>query len=676
MQTRHNFAQILAGTLACVLAWIAPRCAAAADFTWIPPGDASFQSALSWSPNASAPPAAADQAIFDRYADGGEGVTDVTFSADVTNNRMIMRDDDIRLDLTGSPRGRTYRLLNSNMGTPGLVVAELGANISNLTIIGGTVETNYSTIAQATDTYGSVTVNAATWTTSQTLFVGRAGDADLFLETGAQVAAGRITIGDQADSDSIVSVEGEGALFRSAQQLVVGGAGEGELYVYEGIVRSTGAAIARDVDSRGVVSLLGGSWENTGNLDIGGGNASGGVGDLILDYGATVTTTGRTRVWENGLLSIRGGTLVTGSLENLGSLEYLVGVLHLTASDLTIGDSGVLGSVLALTPDMHTIVDQHTTIEADASISAIEGTFASGTMTNHGRLVIVDGGMQFTGTATNTATGRISVVDGTLATGTGATNRLTNQGKLDLLDAVVNGDLHNAAGTTITHGGAVAFNGRVTGDGQFSGGGHVTFNGHFEPGDAATALTFGGDIAFSTTNTLLMQLGGTTAGAQYDQINVVGSAAFAGTLDIALLGSFVPSAGQSFTLFEYDAHSGQFSVNPPPLSSGLNWSLDYGTNALVLSFLSPTTPGDLNADGLVDRADLALLVANLGMATGATTGQGDMNNDAKISLADVMMLRSHWSSPGSPTAAVPEPAAWCSAIVAISAIVLLRRRSM
>jgi T5SS/PEP-CTERM-associated repeat protein len=674
MEFRYKTAQILLGSLVGIWAWTLPCWLAAADFTWIPPGNASYQNALSWTPNINAPPGAADQAIFNRYSEGGEGVTDVTFSANASNNRMIMRDDDIRLNLPG----RTYRLLNSNSGTPGLVVAELAANISNLTIsgAGGLVETNYSTIAQATDTYGSVTVNAATWTTSQTLFVGRGGDADLILETGAQVIAGRITIGDQATSVSIASVEGEGAMLRSAQQLVVGGAGSGELYIYEGLVRSAGAAIARDVDSEGVVSLVGGSWENTGNLDIGGGNASGGIGDLIIDYDSTVTTTGRTRVWDNGLLSIRGGTLITGSLENLGSLEYLVGVLHLTASDLTIGETGVLGAVLALTPDMHTIVDQHTTVDANASISAIQGTFASGTITNNGRLTIVDGGMQFTGAATNTATGRISVVDSTLATGTGATDRLVNQGRLDLLDATVNGDLHNAPGTTITHGGAVAFNGRVTGNGQFSGGGHVTFNGRFEPSDAATALSFGGDVSFTGTNTLLMQLGGTTAGAQYDQISIVGNAAFAGTLDVALLGGFIPAAGQSFTLFEYGAHSGQFTVNPPSLPSGLNWSLDYGASALVLSFSSATNPGDLNSDGLVNRADLAILVGNLGMATGATLSQGDMNGDFKISLADVMMLRSHWSSPGSPTAAVPEPTAWCSVVMAISTMVLRRRRAM
>lgn len=662
---RFLFAAVAFGAIA-----LMARPSLALDYNWIAPGNSTYNAAGSWSQPGT--PGASDIAIFDRYALGGEGETDVTFTAAATNNRMIMRDDDIRLILGGF----TYTLTNSFAATPGIVVAEQAGNISSLRIEGNTLQSNFATIGLASGSYGAVTMAAANWTNSQSLLVGLGGDADLILETGATLNAGRITIGDQATSSGIVSVTDQNTLFRSAQQLVVGAAGDGELYIYDGaVVQSTGAAIARDVDSTGVVSLSGGSWVNNGNLDIGGGNASGGIGDLIIDYGSTVTTAGRTRIWDNGLLSIRGGTLVTGSLESFGGIEYLVGVLHLTASDLTIGDTGVLGAVLALTPDMHTIVDQHTTIDANGSIAAIEGIFSSGTVTNNGRLTVVEGALQFEGQSTNSPTGRISVVDGTLALGIGAANRLTNEGKLDLLDAVVNGDLHNATGTTITHGGAVAFNGRVTGEGQFSGGGHVTFGGGFEPGAAATALSFGGDVSFAPANSLLMQIAGPTAGAQYDRIAIVGSAALAGTLDVQLVGDFIPTAGQSFALLEYGAHSGQFNVNLPPLPGSLAWSVNYGPESLVLSVNSTTPPGDLNGDSLVNRADLAILVGNFGIASAATAAQGDLNGDGRVSLADAIVLRSQMGVPGSPAAtAVPEPAAWVSALAAATALCVVRRR--
>lgn len=645
----------------------------AADFLWISPTDASYNTPAAWTPSANAPPTLTDQAIFNRYSLGGSGETSVDFVSSPTNSRLIVRDDDIHLDLAGF----LYRLSNASAATPGVVVAEQSGNIANLRVEGGRLESTFTTLGLASGSDGVVNLNAAAWSNTQTMLVGAGGVGELILDTGSQVTAGRITLGDQATALGIVSVTDVDTLLGSSQQLVVGAAGRGELLIFDGAsVNSVGASIARDANSNGIVTLAGGSWLNTGNLNIGGGTtAAGGVGDLVIDFDSTVTVTGRTRVWDAGLLSIRGGTFVTGSLENFGGIEYIVGVLQLTSQDLVVGDSGVLGSVLALTPDMHTIVDQHTTVDANAHIAAIEGSFTSGTLTNNGRLTVVDGAMQFDRVSTNSPTGRISIVDGTLATGRGSTNRLTNQGRLDLLDAVVNGDLHNTNGTTVVTGGAVAFNGRVTGDGQFSSGGQVTFNERFEPGMAATATTFGGDVTFTTDNSLLMQIGGPIAGAQFDQISVVGSAALGGTLDVALLGGFLPTAGQSFPLIKYGVRDGTFAtVNLPPLPSSLAWSIDYGANALALSVNSTGLLGDLNLDGAVDRADVAILVGNYGMPSAASPAQGDLNGDNRVSLADLIVLQSQFGSPGSPPASVPEPSTCSLALLAASLIALSCRR--
>jgi T5SS/PEP-CTERM-associated repeat protein len=646
----------------------------AADYFWISQTDAGFSTASAWNPSTNAPPAAADMAIFDRYGlSGFDEETTVSFSTSPSNSRLIVRDDAIALNLAAN----TYRLTNASAGTASLVVAEQAGHISNLRIEGGRLEAVNATLGLASQSDGVVNVSGANWSNSQTLLVGSSGVGEIILDTGAQVTAARITLGAQADSLGIVTAEDVDTTLSSSQQLVIGGAGEGNLYIYDDAsVSSVGAVIARDAGSRGIVSLSGGNWHNTGNLDISGSTtAAGGTGDLVIDYDSTVTVTGRTRIWNNGLLSIRGGTLQTGSLENLGGIEYLVGVLHLTSSDLVIGDTGVLGSVLALTPDMHTIVEQHTTVNANGHIAAVEGSFTTGSITNNGRLSIVTGAMDFRNASTNATTGRISIIDGTLATGTGAAKRLTNQGKLDLLDAVVNGDLHNAAGTTVTIGGAVAFNGRVTGDGQFSGGGSVTFNGRFEPGDAATALEFGGDVSFTAANSLLMQIGGTTAGAQFDQIDVEGSVAFNGALNVVLLNGFLPSAGQSFPLIEYSARAGTFStMNLPTLPNSLTWAVNYGASALTLSVNSSSLPGDLNLDGAVNRADLALLVGNYGLTTGATSVQGDMNSDGRVALADLMLLRSMMTSPGGSPDAVPEPATCLLCCVGIAAMAFVRGR--
>lgn len=647
--------------------------ARAADFQWVSPTDAAYTSAAAWAPSVNAPPQTADQAIFNRYSLGGGGETAVNFTSSPTNNRLIVRDDDIRLNLSGF----TYRLTNSSAATPGVVVAELSGNLANLRVDAGRLESNFATFGLASGSDGLVSVNASVWTNSQSMLIGAGGIGELIVDTASQVTAGRVTLGDQATATGYLTVTDVDTLLSSSQQLVVGAAGRGELYIYDGAsVDSVGAAIARDANSDGIVTLVGGSWRNQGNLDIGGGStAAGGVGDLIIDFGATVTNTGRTRVWDSGLLSIRGGNFVTGSLENFGGIEYIVGVLQITNQNLSVGSSGVLGSVLALTPDMHTIIDQHTTVDADGHIAAIEGTFTTGTLTNNGRMTVVDGAMQFERASTNTASGRISIVDGTLATGAGTTNRLLNQGRIDLLDAVVNGDLDNAAGGVLTTGGAVAFNGRLSGDGQITSGGQITFNGRYEPGAAATAITFGGDVSFTADNTLAMQIGGTTPGAQFDQLSVVGSAALGGVLDVAFLGGFLPTAGQAFPLIQYGVRGGEFAtVNLPALPDSLAWSLDYGDTSLVLSVESTSLLGDLNGDNVVDRADLAILVGNFGMTSGATLAHGDLSGDGRVSLADAIVLQSQWGASSPSPAAVPEPSALVIALLGASMAMHCRRR--
>lgn len=62
---------------------------------------------------------------------------------------------------------------------------------------------------------------------------------------------------------------------------------------------------------------------------------------------------------------------------------------------------------------------------------------------------------------------------------------------------------------------------------------------------------------------------------------------------------------------------------------------------------------DLDDDGDIDRGDLAIIVGNLGLDSGATNAQGDVTGDGRVSLADVMAMRNRLgSAPPSPAAAV------------------------
>lgn len=61
---------------------------------------------------------------------------------------------------------------------------------------------------------------------------------------------------------------------------------------------------------------------------------------------------------------------------------------------------------------------------------------------------------------------------------------------------------------------------------------------------------------------------------------------------------------------------------------------------------------DLNADGQVDRRDLALLVASFGKAADALASEGDLDGNGAVGLHDAITLRNALSPPPAPAAAV------------------------
>ena len=99
-------------------------------------------------------------------------------------------------------------------------------------------------------------------------------------------------------------------------------------------------------------------------------------------------------------------------------------------------------------------------------------------------------------------------------------------------------------------------------------------------------------------------------------MNVSRSAFLSGLLEVTLLGGFLPSFGQQFTILTYgDLVDINFSEMLLP--TGYSWSLadDGPTDSLVLTALFP---GDFDGSGTVDDADLAVWEAGFGQPGGYT----------------------------------------------------------
>ena len=245
---------------------------------------------------------------------------------------------------------------------------------------------------------------------------------------------------------------------------------------------------------------------------------------------------------------------------------------------------------------------------------------------------------------------------------------------------VQNGKLlvENVTGSATGPGTVVVKNGAILGGhGHIDGAVVVQPGGIFSPGASPGTLSVD-SLTLEPDAILAIEIGGTTPGTQYDQVDVSGQLALDGKLQISLLGGYTPHVGDTFHILQSGSLSGSFAaVESPNLGASMAViasGLSKGGSLTVIELL----PGDFNFDGHVNAADIpAMLAALTDLKNYKTTNGlndanlltiGDIDHSGAVTNVDVQALLDKLKSGGGSLDPVPEPASIALMSVALSVL--------
>lgn len=456
----------------------------------------------------------------------------------------------------------------------------------------GVVTSVGADIGKETSGNGEVTIagTGSLWDVNGVITVGARGDGDLLVNAGGRVEADRILMGRFAGATANMVINGEVDIDSDGAYLYIG-------YEAPSTVTLNGTLSISDpggtIGGDDGYTIVGSSSGATGQLTINAGGSYSSsaqlqLGALAGSHGAVTINTG------GSAISRLAASSPSGAAGNVG--RDGTGIMNIAGGLWNCLDGALNVSFNAGSNGTMNISNAGTALSIGGSIGRSIG--ANGT-------VLIDGpGSDWTSTAT-------------LNVGMAGTGSLT----------LVNGGLAAAPtiqiGTTGTVGGVGTLNGTVDNGGTLA------------PGDVPGPidiglLTINGALVQTSAGKTVVDISGTAIG-QRDRVQVSTSASLAGTLQVNLIGGFIPSPGQEFQIITAGSVSGTFA----DLSGAGSGYLEaiYDASTVKLRYCQPC---DANCDGNSNGRDISAFVNILiGGATPCGTCAGDANRDASINFADV-----------------------------------------
>jgi hypothetical protein len=161
--------------------------------------------------------------------------------------------------------------------------------------------------------------------------------------------------------------------------------------------------------------------------------------------------------------------------------------------------------------------------------------------------------------------------------------------------------LLNASAFDITGGFVYGNAGAVAGAATLTGSFDIT-GGTINPGDGvkkAGKLNISGTYTQSGSGILNIDLDGTTAGTNYDVLDISGAATLGGTLDVDAIGTYKPTAGQQYDILDYGSVSGAFTTVDCTFSNGDGCTIAYDGSEAVLTITAAPGAASSPAKGAV-----------------------------------------------------------------------------